>query len=182
MAALEDKGIKYSSPLLLVSMNPELPNVDKRSHEPGAYYERLFSHYFEVTPKPEYAITTPKGKKKLDHMKLPITQGILHPDKYLNFRRYEYDGSRSRIDRGLVKFSEIIREIVKDLKYQEMVAERMDSTLQLPPLDVTEMALDPYFDESDEIKPSIHYLTIADISYIITSQVLINLRVNIEDR
>nr|WBY66475.1 MAG: polyprotein [Eriocheir sinensis picorna-like virus] len=137
MPDLPDKGMKFSSRLLLLTMNPPMPNVAKRSSDPGAYYERIFDNYYSVKPHKDYL-----KNGKLDNTKLALDGSVLHPDKYLIFTQWVYDNDRKeRRLVGDVKFSQIIREVCDKLKAADMVAKRLDATVELPPLDLVESGL-----------------------------------------
>lgn len=133
MPDLPDKGMRFSSSLLLMTMNKDMPNVSKRSSEPDAYYERIFDNYVSVKPKPEFS----KLGGKLDVAKLNAIggQGIAHPDAYLDFEKFTYlRGKFARQSMGKVLFSDLIVTVCKAIRDAEVLVDRMDAKIPLPSL------------------------------------------------
>ena len=154
MASLDDKGMKFTSPLVVLTMNEAKPQVPKMG-DPNSLWMRIYQHNYHVEKKEEF--TTPSGR--LDHNKMhkmATERGsALLPDEYLNFWKCRYiNGERVpkndklHTEENKITFLEIGKEIAESMIAEMKTRKITAQPASKPVYDVTPLDYE-YEDESD---------------------------------
>lgn len=114
MADLTDKGMLFTSDLIILSMNTDSPDIKKMTDH-TSLFNRMYRHYYNVSVRPEYreGLTS-----RLDASKLTPKH---EPDDYLIFTKFEYTrpetgGPLGRQEVGTCTFKEIIQRVCHSLE------------------------------------------------------------------
>nr|UNY42010.1 MAG: polyprotein [Picornavirales sp.] len=126
MAAIAEKGTQFLSEVVIATMNPAHPKVDKFVNHPPAIYNRLYDYYFHVVAKEPYNIGGRLNKKKV------IAEGLRNPDDYLDFYRQTYVNEtrippvRDQLAGEKVSFFQIVSLIAQAVLAEETVAKDLN--------------------------------------------------------